>query len=45
MASFYNQATLSYNGNLINSNVTAGEIVETLSARRLLLRHTVSETK
>ncbi len=31
MATFYNRATLSYNGNLINSNVTAGEIVETLS--------------
>ena len=28
MASFYNQATLSYNGNLINSNVTAGENLE-----------------
>lgn len=34
MASFYNQATLSYNGNLINSNVTAGEIVETLSVSK-----------
>lgn len=31
MATFYNRATLSYNGNLINSNVTAGEILETLS--------------
>ncbi len=31
MAAFYNRATLSYNGNLINSNVTEGEIVETLS--------------
>ncbi len=31
MATFYNRATLSYNGNLINSNITQGEIAETLS--------------
>lgn len=30
MATFYNQATLSYNGNLTSSNITAGEILENL---------------
>lgn len=40
MASFYNQATLSYNGNLINSNVTAGEIVETLSVSKTAVTST-----
>ena len=42
MASFYNQATLSYNGNLINSNVTAGEIVETLSVSKTAVTPTYS---
>lgn len=32
MAVFYNQATLSYNGNVTGSNITTGEIVATLSA-------------
>lgn len=32
MATFTNQATLTYNGNVINSNVTTGELVEVLSA-------------
>jgi uncharacterized repeat protein (TIGR01451 family) len=32
MAAFYNQATLSFNGNVLSSNITAGEIVEVLSA-------------
>lgn len=32
MATFYNQATLSYNGNIKSSNITTGEIVEVLSA-------------
>ena len=32
MAAFYNQATLTFNGNVLTSNVTAGEIVEVLSA-------------
>lgn len=40
MASFYNQATLSYNGNLINSNVTAGEIVETLAMTKTAVTST-----
>ncbi len=30
MATFYNQATLSYNGNVASSNITAGEILENL---------------
>lgn len=32
MATFYNQATLSYNGNVRSSNITTGEIIEVLSA-------------
>lgn len=40
MASFFNQATLSYNGNLINSNVTTGEIVQTLSATKTAVTST-----
>lgn len=31
MAQFFNQAAFSYNGNTVNSNITTGEIVETLS--------------
>ena len=34
MATFYNQATLSYNGNVRSSNITTGEIVEVLSATK-----------
>ena len=34
MATFTNQATLSYNGNTTNSNVTTGELVEILSATK-----------
>lgn len=34
MATFFNQATLSYNGNTITSNITTGEIVEVLSAEK-----------
>ena len=34
MATFYNQATLSYNGILRSSNVTAGEILAVLSASK-----------
>lgn len=40
MASFYNQATLSYNGNLINSNITTGEIVATLSMTKTAVTST-----
>ena len=34
MATFYNQATLSFNGNTINSNVVTGELIEVLSATK-----------
>lgn len=34
MAVFYNQATLSYNDNVINSNIVSGEIVEVLDAAK-----------
>ena len=34
MATFTNQATLRYNGNIINSNVTTGELLEVLSATK-----------
>lgn len=40
MASFYNQATLSYNGNTTTSNITTGEILEVLSATKTALRST-----
>lgn len=34
MATFFNQATLTYNGNTINSNVTAGELVNALTVTK-----------
>lgn len=34
MATFYNQATLSYNGNTTNSNIAQGELLEVLSATK-----------
>lgn len=34
MATFTNQATLTYNGNIINSNITTGELLEVLSATK-----------
>ena len=34
MATFYNQATLSYNGTVTNSNVTTGELIEALEATK-----------
>lgn len=34
MAIFYNQATLSYNGGIVNSNITTGEILEALSVTK-----------
>lgn len=35
MATFYNQATLSYNGNTLSSNITTGEILESLSVTKV----------
>jgi len=34
MAVFYNQATLSYNGNVTSSNIITGEIIETLTVSK-----------
>lgn len=34
MATFYNQATLSYSGGTVNSNITSGELLEVLSASK-----------
>ena len=34
MATFTNQATLRYNGNIVNSNITTGELLEVLSATK-----------
>ena len=34
MQTFYNQATLSYNGNTVTSNIVQGELVEVLSASK-----------
>ena len=34
MATFTNQATLTYNGNVITSNIATGEIIEVLSATK-----------
>ena len=42
MATFYNQATLSYNGNTTTSNMTTGELVEVLSATKQALLPTYS---
>lgn len=42
MAVFYNQATLSYNGNVAVSNITTGEIIEALSASKNAVTDTYS---
>ena len=34
MATFFNQATLTYNGNTINSNITTGELVDVLTVTK-----------
>lgn len=34
MATFFNQATLTYNNNVVNSNITTGEIQEALTANK-----------
>lgn len=34
MATFFNQATLSYNGRVMNSNITEGELINTLGAAK-----------
>ena len=40
MATFFNQATLSFNGRLTNSNVTTGEILDVLDATKTALTAT-----
>lgn len=40
MARFTNQATLSYNGSVVNSNLAVGEILEALSAQKTAVRET-----
>lgn len=42
MATFFNQATLSYNGNVVNSNITTGELLEVLSASKTAVVDTYS---
>lgn len=44
MATFFNQATLSYNGNVADSNITTGRIVGTLSAAKNALTPTYTAT-
>lgn len=40
MATFYNQATLSFNGRLTNSNVTEGELLEAISVTKTVISST-----
>ena len=46
MAIFTNQAQLTYNGLLVNSNITTGELIETLTVTKTALRdsYTVGQT-
>ena len=37
MATFYNQATLTYNGRAVNSNITVGEIVDAVSMTKSVI--------
>ena len=37
MATFFNQAAFSYNGNTVDSNITTGEIIQALSAEKTAL--------
>lgn len=43
MATFFNQATLTYNNTIINSNVTTGEIHEVLSANKTAVLDTYTQ--
>ena len=42
MATFFNQATLTYNGGVINSNVVTGELVEVLGVTKTAVNGTYS---
>ncbi len=43
MATFFNQATLSYSGGTVNSNITTGEIVEVLSVTKTAVKSTYTQ--
>lgn len=43
MATFTNQATLTYNGNVVNSNITTGELLEVLSATKTAVIETYEQ--
>ena len=43
MATFYNQATLSYNGTVASSNITSGEILEVLSVEKSAVSDSYSQ--
>lgn len=43
MATFFNQATLSYSGGTVNSNITTGEIVEVLSVTKTAVKSVYSQ--
>ena len=43
MATFTNQATLRYNGNVVNSNITTGELLEVLSATKTAVIDTYAQ--
>lgn len=43
MATFFNQATLTYNNNVINSNITTGEIQEVISATKTAVLNTYTQ--
>ena len=43
MATFTNQATLRYNGNVVNSNITTGELVEVLAATKTAVIDTYNQ--
>lgn len=43
MATFYNQATLAYNGTTVNSNITTGEITERITVTKTALTDRYSE--
>lgn len=43
MATFSNQATLRYNGNVVNSNITTGELLEVLAASKTAVINNYSQ--
>ena len=43
MATFFNQATLTYNGNTINSNITTGELVNALTVSKTAVIDTYTQ--